>query len=147
MHYHYVSVEEMKAEIGRGSFIENAVFSGNMYGTSRQAVEAVLKQGKICILDIEMQGVKQLKEGKNAQLNPHYVFIRPPSMEVLEARLRERGTENEDSLKKRLDTAKEEMKYGEEKGNFHIVVVNDDLDKAYQSLREYILPEIQKLSN
>ena len=94
--YHYVSRELMTDLIQQGQFIENAQFSGNMYGTSKTAVEDVLTKGRICILDIDVQGVKAVKE---TDLTPMYVFIKPPSLEVLEKRLRDRGTETEESLR------------------------------------------------
>ncbi len=142
VHYHYVSREEMQRAIDAGEFVENAEFSFNMYGTSRKAVSTVLEAGKICILDIEIEGVKQIK--KCAELDPLYVFIKPPSMEELEKRLRERNTETDATLQKRLKTARDELEYGEQPGNFDIVIVNDDLERAYQKLREFMLPEIEK---
>jgi guanylate kinase len=77
---------------------------------SKAAVQAVLSEGKVCVLDIDMQGVKKVKQ---LDMNPLYIFIMPPSMEELECRLRERGTETEGSLQKRLDAAREEIEYGE----------------------------------
>jgi guanylate kinase len=73
-------------------------------------VRAVVDTGKICILDIDMQGVKSVKA---TDLDPRYIFIKPPSLEVLEQRLKGRGTENEESLQKRLAAADAELKYGE----------------------------------
>lgn len=70
----------MKAGIDKGEFIENAEFSGNMYGTSKAAVQDVKAKNLICILDIDMQGVKNIKK---TDLNPIYISIQPPSMEVL----------------------------------------------------------------
>ena len=72
-------------------------------------MEDVQRNNKICILDIETQGVKSIKQ---TSLNPTYVFMKPPSMQILEERLRARSTETEESLQKRLDTAKIEMTYG-----------------------------------
>lgn len=141
--YHFVQLEAMQAAIEAGDFIENAQFSGNLYGTSKSAVEKVLDEGKICILDIDVQGVKQIRQRRPLQ-DPYYVFIRPPSMRVLEERLRARKTESEESLLKRLEAAKLELEYGDTPGNFDLVVVNDDLDEAYAKLREFILPEIEK---
>ena len=92
--YHYVSREEILAGIENGEFLEYAEFSGNYYGTSKKAVETVLSSGRICALDVDIQGVKNLKK---TDLNPVYLFIKPPSLETLETRLRERGTETEDS--------------------------------------------------
>lgn len=78
--YHYVTREVMQAGINNGEFIENAEFSGNMYGTSKAAVQDVQAKNLICILDIDMQGVKNIKK---TDLNPIYISIQPPSMEVL----------------------------------------------------------------
>ena len=132
----------MEALIEEGAFLEHAVFGGNMYGTSRASVAKVANQGKICILDIDMQGVKQIKQ---SGLKARYVFIEAPSMEVLEMRLRERGTESEASLKRRLDAASGELEYGRTEGNFELRLVNDQVEKAYTQLREFILPTIAKL--
>eukprot|EP00096_Caligus_rogercresseyi_P000561 TRINITY_DN1101_c0_g1_i3.p1 TRINITY_DN1101_c0_g1~~TRINITY_DN1101_c0_g1_i3.p1 ORF type:complete len:200 (-),score=69.78 TRINITY_DN1101_c0_g1_i3:372-971(-) len=141
--YHFVSREEMEAMKTRGDFIENAEFSGNLYGTSFAAVEAVASTenegGKVvCILDIDAQGVRQVKL-KEDLLKPLYVFIRVPSLEVLEERLRGRGTENEESLAKRLSMAKEEIEYGTSPGVFDVVILNDDLERAYGELKSFIL--------
>lgn len=138
-HYHFTSKEEMTAAIERGEFIENATFSNNMYGTSKAAVATVQSQGKICVLDIEVQGVKQVKQ---TDLNPLFIFIKPPSMEELEKRLRDRNTETEDSLQRRLTTARSELAYADIPDNFHMVLINDNLEKAYIRLRDFILKEI-----
>nr|XP_029721477.1 guanylate kinase-like isoform X3 [Aedes albopictus] len=114
VHYHFVSVEEMQAAIENGEFIETAVFSGNMYGTSKQAVENVQQQGKVCVLDIEIEGVKQVRNSD--RLNPLLVFVNPPSIAELERRLRGRQTETEESLQKRLNTARVEIEYGSTSG-------------------------------
>ncbi len=76
---------------------------------SKQSVRNVQNLGKVCVLDIEIEGVKQIR---NSDLNPILVFIYPPSLQELENRLRNRKTETEDSLQKRLKTAKTEMEYG-----------------------------------
>ncbi|XP_039762015.1 guanylate kinase isoform X1 [Pararge aegeria] len=135
VHYHFTTKDDMVAAIEKGEFIETATFSGNMYGTSKRAVEDVRCTGKICILDIEIEGVKQIKR---TDLDPLLVFVMPPSIGELERRLRGRNTEDEDALKKRLDTASREILYGQEPDNFHIVIVNDKLSKAYSELRDFI---------
>ncbi|XP_063710016.1 guanylate kinase isoform X2 [Culicoides brevitarsis] len=140
VHYHFVSVEDMQHAIENGEFIETAVFSGNMYGTSKRAVENVQKQGKVCVLDIEIEGVKQVR---NSTLNPLLVFINPPSIEELERRLRGRNTETEESLQKRLNTAKCEIQYGNTPGNFDVIIHNVTLKKAYQELRDFIVKELE----
>merc|ERR1711918_312621 len=83
-----------------------------------------MHQGKICILDLDTQGVRSVKE---SSLDCKYVFIAPPSIEILEQRLRGRGTETEEKIKLRLENAKKELLYGsEEQGNFDMYVVNND---------------------
>merc|ERR1712071_567631 len=94
-----------REEIAQGKFIEYAEVHGNYYGTSIDAVAKVQNAGKICILDIDVQGVQKVKK---SSLSPYYVFIAPPSMEVLEKRLRSRGTEKEEDIVKRLDYVAEE---------------------------------------
>merc|ERR1712157_168236 len=94
-------------EIAQGKFIEYAHVHGNIYGTSIAAVRTVKESGKICILDIDVQGVRKVKE---STLDPHYIFIAPPSRDALESRLRRRGSETES------------------------VITNDKLDAAFQKL-------------
>ena len=123
----------MKKEIDDGKFIEYAEVHGNYYGTSIQAVESVKGQGKICILDIDVQGVRNVKK---SSLEPRYVFIAPPSMEILESRLRSRGTEKEEDIVKRLGNAAAELEYGNKEGNMDRVFVNDNLDATFAKVVE-----------
>lgn len=131
----------MKKEIDAGEFLEHAEFSGNMYGTSKAAVQAVQAQNQICVLDVDIQGVKNIKR---TDLNPIYISVQPPSMDVLEKRLRDRQTETEESLLKRLSAARVDLELSKEPGLFDLVIVNDDLEKAYSELKEVLLKEIQK---
>lgn len=107
-HYHFSSVETMKRDIDAGLFIETAHVHGNYYGTSRAAVEDVQKEGKICILDIDVQGVQKVKQ---SSLRPKYLWVEAPNFEVLEQRLRSRGTETEEKIQRRLGNAKAELAY------------------------------------
>ncbi|XP_056121169.1 guanylate kinase isoform X2 [Rhinichthys klamathensis goyatoka] len=140
--YHYVTREVMQAAVANGEFVENAEFSGNMYGTSKAAVQAVQAKNLICILDIDMQGVKNIKR---TNLNPIYVSIQAPSMDILEKRLRDRKTESEESLQKRLHAAKVDVEISKEPGLFDVIIINDDLDTAYGKLKDTLLEEIQKV--
>merc|ERR1712238_224107 len=133
VHYNFTSVNKMKNEIDEGQFIEYAEVHGNYYGTSVEAVESVKKQGKICILDIDVQGVSNVKK---SSLESKYIFIAPPSMDVLEKRLRGRGTEKEEDITKRLSNAAKEMEYGEEDGNFDDVFVNDNLVEDFSKIKK-----------
>ena len=143
--YHFTTREFMQNAVAQGEFLESAEFSGNMYGTSKKSVEQVLSSGRICALDIDLQGVKNLKK---TDLNPIYCFVKPPSMEQLEKRLRERNTETEDSLRKRLDTAKLELEYERSEPNaFDHVIVNDNLDVAYDKLKDILRSQIDQINN
>ncbi|XP_063548601.1 guanylate kinase isoform X2 [Cydia strobilella] len=140
VHYHFTTKDEMLAAIEKGEFLETATFSGNTYGTSKRAVEDVRRTGKICVLDIEIEGVKQVKR---SDLDPLLVFVMPPSIEELERRLRGRNTESDEALKLRLETARKEIEFGQEPGNFHIIIMNDNLNKAYSELREFIAQNVK----
>jgi len=131
VHYNFTTVENIKKEIEEDKFIEYAEVHGRYYGTSIAAVETVQSSGKICILDIDVQGVRSVKK---SSLEPLYVFIAPPSKEALEDRLRGRGTEKEEDIVKRLANAQAELDYGLEEGNFDRVFTNDDLDETFQDL-------------
>ncbi|KAF9005906.1 P-loop containing nucleoside triphosphate hydrolase protein [Cyathus striatus] len=131
--YHFVSRQQFLDLVQEGAFIEHAEFSGNFYGTSRQAVCTVQDQGRRCILDIEAQGVRQIKQ---TNLNPVYLFISPPSMTALRSRLQQRGTESEASVQKRLATALSEIEYAKQPNVHDLVIVNDDLDRAYDLFKQ-----------
>lgn len=98
---------------------------------SIEAVESVQKSGKICILDIDVQGVRKVKE---SSLSPIYIFIAPPSREVLEKRLRARATESEEAIRTRSANAAAELDYGQTSGNFDHVFVNADLKECFESM-------------
>lgn len=138
-HYHFITKEEMEKQISEGKFIETACFSGNLYGTSWEAVQAVANAGKVCVLDIDVQGVKQIKK---TALNPWFIFVEPPSLEELESRLRGRNTESEESLQQRLSVAQEELAYGKTPGMFDLVITNDNLDHAYSTLKDFLTKNV-----
>ncbi|KAG0640766.1 P-loop containing nucleoside triphosphate hydrolase protein [Tuber brumale] len=137
--YHFVTPEIFESLIAKEAFIEHTRFSGNYYGTSIEAVKAVAEEGRVCVLDIEMEGVKQVKR---TDLGAKFVFLKPPSLEVLKSRLEGRGTETEESLRKRLERAKVELEFAEVPGVHDKVIVNENLDKAYEELEGYILSAI-----
>ncbi|GAB0138728.1 hypothetical protein EsDP_00006953 [Epichloe bromicola] len=133
--YHYVTMEAFEDLIAKDGFVEHAKFGGNRYGTSKMTIEEQTKKGKVVLLDIEMEGVKQIKQSSIAA---RYIFIAPPSVDALEARLRGRGTEDEASIQKRLTQAHKELEYSKTPGIHDKIIVNDDLDAAYKELEEYI---------
>lgn len=111
-------------------------------GTSIKAVKDVVETGKVCILDIDMQGVEAVKK---SDLNPKYIFIQPPNHDVLEQRLRGRGTEKEEALLARLMASKAAMAYAQRPSAYdRIIIINDDLELAYKDLQTTIF-EQQKI--
>ena len=135
--YHFVNKDVFEKLIATNAFIEYAKFSNNYYGTSIKAVSEVGQQNRRCILDIDAQGVKTIKE-HHKNLQPTFVFLSPPSIQSLAIRLAKRGSETDESLKSRLEAANSEISYARE-GAFDCVIVNDDLDSAYRKLRSVAL--------
>ena len=130
VNYFFITKEEFKQEIENNDFLEWAEFSGNFYGTKKSFVENTLKTGTDVILEIEVQGAKQIKE---KMPNAISVFIMPPSFEELEVRLRGRHTEDEETIQRRLHEAYREIEEGK---SFDYRVVNDDLEDALNRLDE-----------
>lgn len=137
--YFFVSEETFSTLISQDVFIEWAVYSGNHYGTSKGTVVQQTAKGRLVILDIDMQGAKLVKA--DPTLQARYVFIKPPSLEVLEHRLRQRSTENEANIQKRLAQAKAELDEVDRNDLYDITIVNDNLEAATQSLTKFIFGE------
>lgn len=136
--YNFLSVEGFKKLISDCAFIEWAQFSGNYYGTTVAGVKHVSDVLKrTCILDIDMQGVQSVKK---TDLNARYLFLSPPSIDELRARLQGRGTETPESFEKRISAAAAEMEYSKT-GAYDKIVVNDDLEKAYADFKSFIFSE------
>lgn len=123
-HYHFVSAEEFKAMIRAGEFFEYAQVHGDWKGTARQSVEPSLAAGHDVLLEIDWQGARQVREKVPEAVS---VFILPPSRAALEERMRRRGQDSEEVMRRRLDAAREEMSHYDE---FDYVVVNEDFDTA-----------------
>jgi len=131
VHYHFSTREIMEKMIQNDEFIEYAEVHGNLYGTSYKSVDMVQEQGKICIMDIDIQGFKRVQQ---SHLHPVSIFIAPPSLETLEKRLRARGTETEDSLAVRTGNAARELEFGLADGNFDYVIVNHNIEEGVDEL-------------
>ncbi|KAF7971728.1 hypothetical protein HWV62_20029 [Athelia sp. TMB] len=130
--YHFTSPTAFRTLLQAGAFIEYAEFSDNMYGTSRQAVRDVAYTGRRCILEIEAQGIRQVKQ---TDMNPVFLFLSPPSMGALRKRLQDRGTESDAVIQRRLATSLREIEYAREPGAHDIVLVLDDYEKSYHEFR------------
>lgn len=135
VHYHFTNHGLMEQDINDGKFLEFASVHGNLYGTSIEAVEVVADQGKRCILDIDVQGARSVRA---SSLDAIFIFICPPSFEDLEKRLRSRGTETEEQIQKRLRNAKGEIDQRNSPGLFDHILVNDDLETCYKSLKNLL---------
>lgn len=136
--YFFKTREEFEKIADEGGFLEWACYSDNLYGTPRASVEQHMAAGEQVVLEIEVQGAFQVRE-KMPQA--HMVFIEPPSLEVLEARLRGRGTEDEATIQKRLAAAQVELS---RKMEYDKRLVNDDLELALDELVSYVNMQAEK---
>lgn len=127
-HYYFINCEEFQQLIDSGKMLEYAEYVGNLYGTPKGPVDQWLGEGYDVVLEIEVQGGAQIKKIVPDCVS---VFITPPSLEVLEKRLRGRGTEEEGTILKRLATARQELTQA---GNYDYVVVNDRLEDAVDDM-------------
>jgi guanylate kinase len=127
-HYHFLSQAEFERRVANNEFVEHATYSGNRYGTLRGDLEKRLRRGTPVVLEIEVQGARQVREAMPEAIQ---VFIAPPSRDALRARLVGRGTDAPDQVQKRMRTADEELKAQPE---FAHVVINDRLEQATDEL-------------
>lgn len=133
VHYYFVSPAEFTRMADRGQLLEWAVVHGaHRYGTPRAAVQERLARGIPVVLEIDLQGARQVKKAMPEAL---FVFVAPPSFEVLVERLEIRGTEKEDERERRLQTAREELAAASE---FDVTLVNDRLDDAVDELQAIV---------
>lgn len=132
MNYYFLDRPDFEHMIDNDELVEWAEYSGNYYGTPKKYIDEHLNKGENVILEIEVQGAMNIK-----QIYPDstLIFIEPPSMEELERRLRGRGTEDESTIKKRMQTAEIELLQAE---NYDYIVVNDSLDDASRELEQII---------
>lgn len=130
--YLFLTREAFEADVARGRFLEHAVVHGNLYGTPRDGVEAVLARGEVCLLNIDVQGAESLRR---TGLPVATIFLLPPSAEELERRLGGRATDPPEETKRRLLRAKEELA---EAGKFDCRVVNGDLEQAVAEIEAFL---------
>lgn len=130
MHYFFISKEEFEQMIKDEQFLEHACYSGNYYGTNKKFVDEKISQGKSVLLEIELQGALQVMKKRPDAVT---IFIKPPTFEELENRLRGRHTETEEAIQKRLIAAKEELQNADK---FHYIIENNIIEKAVDELIE-----------
>lgn len=132
--YFFISEEEFKNKIDNNQFVEwEMVYPGSYYGTTVDELQRIWSENKTPILDIDVQGalhVKEIYEDKAMS-----IFIKPPSLAILQERLEKRGTDNAEQINTRLAKAAEEISFSE---NFDHIVLNDDLDKASEEVKQLV---------
>ena len=134
--YFFITRQEFESRVQNNEFLEHAVFAGNCYGTPRAYVEKLLNSGMNVVLEIDVQGALQVMQSMPECVS---IFILPPSFEELERRLRGRGTETEEKICQRLETAKRELPYAPK---YKYQIVNGgDIDAAYAQLRAVFVKE------
>ncbi len=130
--YFFLSRERFEQQIAAGGFLEWAEFAGNLYGTPRAAIEQQLQAGRPVLLEIELEGARQVRQSFPAGLQ---LFIEPPSLEELERRIRGRGTDSEEAIGRRLERARIELAAA---GEFDACITNADLDLALAALEQHM---------
>lgn len=134
--YHFLTPEEFERRVEAGDFLEHADYSGNRYGTLREEVERRLAEGRSVVLEIEVQGARQVRD---AMPEAVLIFIAPPDRGVLRDRLEGRGTDSAEAIEGRLETAETELRAQSE---FPHVVVNDDLQDSATALEKRVRDEL-----
>ena len=139
--YYFMSDEQFVKAVGEGGFLEHASVHGHYYGTPKAPVMSQLKAGRDVILEIDVQGAMQVKESYPDGV---FIFILPPSVDALRSRIMHRGTESEEDIQVRLGAAQREMEYLE---HYDYYVVNDDLEKAVDSVKKIMAAEHWKVTD
>jgi guanylate kinase len=136
--YHFWTRDRFEKACSEGQFLEWAEVHGNYYGTLRSEVDSYRQQGRIVVLDVDVQGAKQIRAKSPDAVT---VFLLAPSLEVLEQRLRDRGTEVEASIQRRLATARSELAHA---GEYQYQVINDRLENAVAQLGAIVRGQMER---
>lgn len=139
--YHFLSREDFQRRLAENQFLEWASYNGNLYGTPRWPMDAALARGKTILVEIEVKGTRQLREGGIAGL---YLFIAPPSIEELRARLERRGSDSAEEIAQRIAIAEGEILAARELVSgvplYDVTIVNKDLRQTIKRVKELIWP-------
>ena len=130
--YHFITRSEFEKLVTQGEFLEWAEFAGNFYGTPREAVLNHIQSGELVVLEIELEGARQIRHTFPSALS---IFILPPSFAELEKRIRGRGQDTEEAISRRLNRAEEEIAAADE---FDLQMINDDFEEALQEIEKAI---------
>ncbi|HWQ50489.1 MAG TPA: guanylate kinase [Terriglobales bacterium] len=131
-HYHFITRERFEALVKNGEMLEHAQYGGNLYGTPKRPTDEMLAAGTDVLLVIEVQGALQVKAQRPEAI---MIFLAPPSVSALEARLRGRATESDEAIAERLLTAKRELEQAE---NYDYIVINEDIVRAKDEIASII---------
>jgi guanylate kinase len=134
--YHFLDPDEFERLVAEGAFLEHATYSGHRYGTLRSEVDDRLRAGRSVVLEIELQGARQIR---TALPEAVLVFIAPPEPDALRQRLAGRGTDAPEAIERRLRTAEQELAAQDE---FRYVVVNDEIERAAGDLEAIVRAEL-----
>ena len=138
--YYFLSRDEFKARVAAGDFLEwEEVYEGTCYGTLKSEVERLWTAGKVVVFDVDVNGGRNIK--RHFGTDALSIFVMPPSVEVLEQRLRNRGTESEESIGRRLARSAKEL---EEAPLFDVTIVNDDLQRAVEETKQVMEQFLEK---
>lgn len=137
VHYNFISREQFEQKIEEGELLEYVTLYGDYYGTSKKWVEEKENQGKHVILVIDTQGALLLKKKEPVPL----IFVRPPSLQALKERLEKRQSETPERIQERLSWAKHEIEASQD---YDYLIINDDLEVAYEALRSILIAEEHK---
>lgn len=137
-HYYFVSRAEFETLVAQGDLLEWAEFAGNCYGTPKAPIVEMVAQAQPVILEIELIGARQVRQSFP---NAKQIFVMPPSVDALEARIRDRGQDNEVAIAKRLQRASSELAAADE---FDLTIVNDDFETAIADLEKAIFSSSER---
>lgn len=132
VHYYFLTTEEFRERVDAGGFLEWAEVHGHRYGTLRSPVESRISEGDSVVLEIDPQGALQVKDQMPDSV---LIFVEAPDMDELRRRLEGRGSETQDEVESRLDTAKDELEFA---GTYDFVVINDDVSRATDELEAIV---------
>jgi len=133
--YFFVTQEEFNQEIAKNSFLEYCDVHGKMYGTHKGVVRNIFEKGKVCILEIDVKGAEKIHNSGNPC---NFIFLKPPTIDVLKTRLIMRGTDKEDAMLIRLKNADGELKFAEESHIFGHKITNDVLEITKKDVKELV---------
>ncbi|MEM7626786.1 MAG: guanylate kinase [Planctomycetota bacterium] len=139
-HYHFVDVPKFELAIINQQLLEHAVYNGNYYGTPRKFVQQKLDAGRVVILEIDVEGARQIK---SVMPDSYAIFIKAPGEEALLGRLRGRQREDEETIQKRYSLAKKEIAFAESSDVYDAFVINDDFDRAVAEIEKLVTRRLE----